>query len=294
MNKKIVIFMMSFFAIALLGTTCVYAEQDNIEKGVPPKIVPVSVKANTLNAQTESVRTLRDLYEERLRAFEVKSTETQTQENKIEIEKKERLLKEEAERLERQEKLKQENSLRQENMSDVSKERIDEKQEKIEERKIEMEEKREEIKGKLAAERRERIKQQTERILENFEKNLQKIEEITTKTKERITTMEERGIDLTEAKLLIENVPIKIAEARQSIVEIEIAFNKTLDSETPIDSYRQAKELVEEAKIKIKEAHQSLIRSINAIKSSIKFIQERQNDPESTTEEESGDNSDSE
>jgi len=271
MNKKI--FMLSFLTLSFLfSASYVLADEDETETIINTQevnaqtdnIIPEETTSNIKpieSTPTEQKRTLREIYNKKVQDFRSSFNPN----NRIinENEKENRLL----------ERGTTSNEILEKNKT-INEEALKARQEKIAE-----------MRGKLEETRKERIKEQTDRILENFERILQKIETVTKKTRERIITIEERDIDLTEAKNLIEDVPVKIESARQSILDVKNAFEDTLNSETPISSYGEARQFVSLAKTKIKEAHESLIITINAIKSSIKIIRDEQQnntEPENT------------
>lgn len=259
MNKKTFGLLIPFFVLTLLlGVGYVFAEET-------PVIAPISIKEvsptgtpPTVAPQTKEKKTLREIYQERIRSFRTTDGEER---NDIEKKVREQVPERSLDRPDRLQPPQDTQKIR---------ENDTEKRKEIKEEALKA---REERKSKLEADRKERVKQQTDRISENFERILKRIESVEGKVTERIITIEERGIDLTEAKTLLINVPIKIEEARQGITDMKNALQTALDSETPIESFRQAKEFVTIAKNKVKEAHQSLIKVVNAIKASVKLVQ---------------------
>ncbi|MBU4480408.1 hypothetical protein KKG48_03130 [Patescibacteria group bacterium] len=177
------------------------------------------------------------------------------------------------------------------NKKEESVEKINEKKEQLQERKEEklqqIQEKRELRKEKLDEKLKERITKIANSIVSRFEKTLEKLVAVKNKVQTRIGEMEGKGFDMTEAKSLMEKVPVKIQEAQQKIENMKNAFNSASDSENPGEAFTSAKEVANIAKEGIKEAHKSIVDVIESIKASVR-TRTQQETQETTT----GDNSD--
>lgn len=153
-------------------------------------------------------------------------------------------------------------------------ERQTQRKAEVESRKAELEEKREAKRVELTEKRKERIRAYAEKVIARFMAAVERLEKLSERITERIAKMEEGGVDLSEAKLLLEDANAEIREAR---AQIDFAINtipSILQNDNPKEIFESVREALNKAKESIKSAHRGLVEVIKNIKNSVSQSEE--------------------
>lgn len=156
--------------------------------------------------------------------------------------------------------------------------------EEVEEKKADSAEKRQDMQEKLAerkAERqqklneraKERITAYVEKIVIRLNAALDRLEKIVERMNSRIAKLEEKfagkGLDLSEAKGLLDIAINKISTARENVSKITDLTNEALGTENPKESFGAVREIIQDASSDVKDAHKALVEAIKAIKAKV-------------------------
>ena len=142
----------------------------------------------------------------------------------------------------------------------------------------EMEAKRETVRSEVQQRRedalskiRERLQHFAEKIIERYEAAVNRLEKLSERIASRIAKMEEAGIDVTEAKELLEIADLKIETAAASVAAIGtvdeiISSNTSTSTDTVRADLSSLREEMAQAKADIKAAHAALVDVVIALK----------------------------
>ena len=131
-------------------------------------------------------------------------------------------------------------------------------------------EKREARTERLNERAKSRISAYVKRITKRLDAALDRLERIADRVESRIAKLEEkfadRGLDLSDAKALLDVTRDEIASARENISSIESAAEEALDTDNPRESFTAVRELIKTAVGSVKDAHRALVEAIKVVK----------------------------
>lgn len=149
--------------------------------------------------------------------------------------------------------------------------------EKLEEKKAEraekMEEKRAEKTKRLEERAKKRIDAYVERISKRLTVALERMDKIIGRVESRIAKLEEkftdRGLDLSDAKRLLNEARDEVASAREDVSAVGGAIEGALNTDNPKESFSVIRELIKDAVASVKSAHRALVEAVKSVKASV-------------------------
>lgn len=143
------------------------------------------------------------------------------------------------------------------------------KEQKAENREIKKTERIERLNEKA----KERITKYADRTINRLNAAINRILKLADRVEARIIKLEERfrdkGLDLSEAKKLVEKARKEAGDAQSEINSISEIFIETIDAENPKESFSKAREHIKNAILSIKNAHKTLVEAIKLVKASV-------------------------